>query len=109
MAKMREYLQMDTEIPFQEFRDYYEQLLGYLKTNYEGMNSDELIQTRYILDIVSNNSQTRGARKDADSKKYKKISEKCSFWSDAVNFRLQNNGMTQQEIDDRVGQLTEEN
>jgi hypothetical protein len=107
MNKMREYLQMDTEIPFTEFRDYYEQLLDYLQKNYDGLNNDELIQTRYILDIVGNNGQTRATRKDLESKKYKKISEKCSFWSDAVNFRLQKNGMTQQEIDERIEQLNE--
>jgi len=107
LSKMREYLQMETEIPFNEFKEYYEHVLEYLQKNYDGMQNDELISARFILDIVSNNAKARAARKGLDSKKYKKMSEKCAFWSSAINFRLQNSGMTQQEIDEKIEQLNE--
>lgn len=107
MSKMREYLQMETEIPFAEFKEYYDNVMDYLQKNYNRMDNNELISARFILDIVSNNAKARAARKGPDSKKYKKISEKCTFWSNAINFRLQNDGMTQQEIDEKIEQLNE--
>lgn len=107
LSKMREYLHMETEIPFTEFKEYYDHVLEHLQKNYNSMQNDELISARFILDIVSNNAKSRAARKGLDSKKYKKISEKCAFWSGAINFRLQNDGMTQQEIDEKIEQLNE--
>lgn len=107
LGKIREYLQMETEIPFAEFKEYYDNVMDYLQKNYNTMQNEELISAQFILDIVSNNAKARAARKGQDSKKYKKMSEKCAFWSNAINFRLQNSGMTQQEIDEKIEQLSE--
>lgn len=107
LSKMREYLQMETEIAFTEFKEYYEQIMEYLQNNYDGMANEDLITARFILDVVSNNGKARATRKDPDSKKYKKMSEKSTFWSGAINYRLQQNGMTQQEIDEKIEQISE--
>ena len=40
-TKMQEYLGMDTEIPFQEFSEYYRKVLNYLNSNYEQMSREE--------------------------------------------------------------------
>lgn len=104
---MREFLQMEIEIAFIEFKEYYELVMEYLQNNYDGMPNEDLITARFILDIVSNNGKARALRKDADSKKYKKMSEKCTFWSGAINYKLQQNGMTQQEIDAKIEQISE--
>ena len=99
LVKMREYLEMETEIPFEEFKDYYEQVTDYLQNSYDDMTNDELFAAKFVLDIVSSNSKSRAMRKGPESKKYKKIAEKTSFWSEAIGFKLKKAGMSQEEID----------
>lgn len=99
LAKMREYLQMDTEIDFAEFTAYYQQLMDMMTANYDSMGKDDLCKAKFILMIVSTNSESRALRKGTAAKKYKKIKEKTSFWSEAINYRLLKEGMAQQEID----------
>ena len=108
LTKMREYLKMDSEIPFEEFKDYYGQNMNYLQTNYDGMNNDELFTAKYILDIVSSNGESRALRKGPESKKYKKMGEKAAFWSDAIEFRLKKEGMSKQDIDTAVAKIGQE-
>jgi len=108
LGKMKEYLKMDSEIPFTEFKDYYQQLIDCLQAGYEKMERPELLTAKFVLDIVNSNSKYRAQRKGADSKKYKKISEKTSFWSDAINYRLIKEGMTQEEIDAGLAQIGQE-
>lgn len=108
LAKMREYLKMDSEIPFAEFRDYYEQVTGYLQANYDGMEKEELFAAKFILDIVSSNSKGRAMRKGPEVKKYKKMGEKTAFWSEAIEFRLKKDGMSKQDIDAAVAAIVQD-
>jgi len=108
LAKMREYLKMETEIAFEEFKDYYEQIMDYLQNSYDGMTDNELFAARFVLDIVSSNSKSRAIRKGPESKKYKKIAEKTSFWSEAIEFRLKKAGMSQHDIDAAVAKIGQE-
>ncbi len=108
LAKMREYLKMESEIPFEEFKDYYEQVMDYLQNNYDNMTNDELLVAKFVLDIVSSNSKSRAIRKGPESKKYKKMAEKTSFWSEAIDFRLKNAGMSKEDIDTGVAKIGQE-
>lgn len=105
LAKMKEYLAMDSEIDFTEFGSYYKQLMDYLLANYENMDKDALCRAKFILGILAANSGDRAHRKGANVKKYKKMQEKTNFWSNAINFRLQKEGMSQQEIDEQVEKI----
>lgn len=105
--KMYEYLNMDTEIPFEEFTAYYKKVMDYLKSNYEEMEKENLLDAKFILNIMSSNSTMRAQRKGPQTKKYKKMGEKTSFWGNAINFRLINSGMTQAEIDEIIENMTE--
>lgn len=108
LEKMKEYLKMDSEIPFTEFVDYYNQVIGFLQTNHESLEQEDLFKAKYILSIVSSNAQARAQRKGPESKKYKKMGEKTGFWSNAINFRLQKEGLSQQEIDEAVEKVNPE-
>lgn len=108
LEKMKEYLKMDTEIPFSEFTAYYNELIKSLQSGYEGMENKELFQAKYILTIVASNARNRAQRKGPESKKYKKMGDKCSFWSDAINYRLVKSGLSQQEIDEQVAAVNPE-
>lgn len=107
MEKMNEYLNMDTEIPFEEFTAYYAQVMDQLKENYEKMENEDLLKVKFILSIISTNGTMRAQRKGSNSKKYKKISEKATFWGDAINLRLLKSGMSQEEIDQSMNNMTE--
>lgn len=102
MTKMKEYLGMDTEIPYGEFNEYYQQVMGYLQANYDGMANEDLFQAKYILSIISTNAAGRAHRKGPESKKYNKISEKTSFWNKAISYRLEKSGLSPKEIEEAV-------
>ena len=100
--KMKEYLHMDTEIPYGEFSEYYKSLIDTLNTTFEDLDQDMRIKARYICSIVQANAESRGQRSKTNTKAYKKINAKCAFWTDAINFRLIKDGMTQADIDKAV-------
>jgi len=66
------------------------------------MSREQLFQAKYILQIVASNAIARSQRKSEYSKKYRKMGEKANFWSSAINFRLQKEGLSQAEIDQAV-------
>jgi hypothetical protein len=108
-GKMQEYLQMDTEIPFQEFTAYYNKVIEYLRSSFEKLEQEEKIKAKYIVSIVESNSAARAQRKGSEMKKYKKMQEKMAFWDSAIIYNLTKAGMSQQEIDDALRQLNQEN
>ena len=97
--KLKEYLSMDKEIPFAEFIEYFEKVLKVIGYEYEEYEQEELERARFIFSILQSNAVERGSRKDKNTKKYKKISEKCNLWMSAMNLRLRGLGLTQDEID----------
>lgn len=103
-SKMKEYLKMDTEIPFVEFVNYYDDMMSYLHKSFENMEKEQLLQIKLIMTVLASNSSMRAQRKGAEAKKYKKMGQKCNFWSDAVNYRLITSGVSQQEIDSYIEQ-----
>lgn len=105
--KLKEYLNMDTEIPFDEFEAYYKDVVGYLQKNYQPMDHASLIKARYITSIVAANAYDRARRKGPHAKKYRKMAEKCEFWADAIKYRLLKEGLTEEQIDEAEQKLSE--
>ena len=102
--KLKEYLHMDTEIPFEEFSDFYQSLINELNANYAELSQDSLLKSRYTCSIVQANADSRARKSKTNAKAYRKMASKCAFWADAINYRLLKEGMSQAEID----QATEE-
>lgn len=97
--KLKEYLKMDVELPFKEFESYYKEITGFLQKNFETMEQTDLIKAKYIATIVSGNASDRAKRKEKEFKKYRKMAEKSDFWADAIEFRLLQDGMTEEELE----------
>jgi len=97
--RLRGYLKMDEEISFEEFSNYYQEVLDCFLTEYQDFDVETLIKARYIASIVNANAVSRAKRKGPNAKKYKKMAEKMNFWAGALNYRLLENGLTQQQID----------
>lgn len=105
--KMKEYLNMDTEISFEEFENYYQVLMNNLKENFENYSQDELNKGYYILLNLGSNAVERAKRKGPSSKKYKKMGEKSQFWADAITHKLKKMGVTQEEINQAYSEISE--
>ena len=56
---------------------------------------------------MAGNANMRALRTDAHRKKFAKMGEKAYFWEDAIARRLKKDGMSEQELDDKVSALWE--
>lgn len=99
--KIKEYLHMETEIPFEEFSAYHKQVIETLNGSFETMDQETRLKARYICSIVQANADSREKRSKKNAKTYKKISAKAGFWMNAINYRLIKEGMSQAEIDQK--------
>ena len=105
---LKGYLSMDTEIEFSEFQDYFKEIIDYLGKNYQDLEEGQLLQFRYILNTVDANADARAARKDGNMKKYRKIADKCKFWSNAIKLKLSNEfGYDQDKLEEADARIDE--
>ncbi len=108
IAKLKTFLHIETELPIEGFSAYYKDLVDYLNTEFENLDQDALLQARYICSIVQANAGDRAKQSKASAKVFKKMSLKCSFWSDAISFRLQKNfGLSQVDMDSAMERINE--
>ncbi|MCG1026131.1 MULTISPECIES: hypothetical protein [Dehalobacter] len=108
MAKLKEYLQMETEIAFEEFKTYYTGVIEQLNKTYSEMDQAACFQARYICSIIQGNAESRAQRSKVNGKAFKKMAAKCGFWVDAIDHRLKKEGMTQNEIDVAMGEINKD-
>ena len=104
LEKLKEYLRMESEIPFEEFSEYYRSLIAELNQAFDDLDRENRLKALYICTIVQSNADARAKESKATAKTFKKISIKCAFWTDAIKFNLGKDGMTPEEIE----QATEE-
>lgn len=108
MAKLKTFLHMETELPVEEFSAYYKALIAHLTEEFEKMDQGSLLQARYVCSIVQANADDRAKKSKATGKAFRKISSKCAFWTDAINFRLLKHfDLTQAEIDSAMEQIND--
>src|ERR1700730_8104394 len=86
--KMKEYLNMDIEIPFEEFRDYYSDLIEYLKERFDALSVDEGLQALFVLYNLDSNCEYRAKQKSPNQKKYKKMHAMTNVWCAAMRKKL---------------------
>ncbi|MDR3599307.1 MAG: hypothetical protein P4L49_02290 [Desulfosporosinus sp.] len=104
LEKLKEYLHMEAEIPFEEFSEYYRNLIAELNQTFNDLDKEKRVTALYICSIVQSNAEARAKESKVNAKTFKKISAKCAFWSDAIKFNLGKDGMSPEEIE----QATEE-
>lgn len=105
--KMKEYLNMDTEIPFEEFDRYYKEVIDFLGKGWEGLGEEESMQMLFILDNLKSNADDRAKRRLKEMKKYKKIVERTDIWISAMMKRLHEMGLNDEEIGKRYEAIYE--
>jgi|GEM_PF-1420108 len=104
-GKIKEYVNMDTEISTAEFTAYYKEVVDKLVADFDKLTDEELFQAKTITSIVSGNAATRSKRKGADAKKFRKMQEKSSFWADAIEYRLKKSGISEEDIAGRSAEM----
>lgn len=106
--KMLAYLNMEEEIPFKEFDEYYKETLKEFEENYMNYNQEQGLRALFIMDNLKTNSDSRVQRKFDEAKKYKKISQRAQIWVEALFSHLIKLGMTDKEIRERMEMMYEE-
>lgn len=99
LEKLKEYLHMETEIPFDEFSEYYRILISELNQTFNDLDKEGRVQALYICSIVQSNADARAKASKVNAKAFKKMSAKCAFWADAIKFNLGKDGMSAEEIE----------
>ncbi|MGE5704088.1 MAG: hypothetical protein ACM32O_16310 [Clostridia bacterium] len=105
--KMKEYLNMDSEISFDEFDRYYKEVLDFLGTDWDKLNEEESMQMLFILDNLKSNADDRMKRRQKEAKKYKKIVDRTNIWISAMLKRLHDMGLNDEEIGKRYEAIYE--
>ncbi|MDA5110015.1 MULTISPECIES: hypothetical protein [Brevibacillus] len=105
--KMKEYLNMDTEISFEEFDGYYKKVIAFLNDNWTGLNEDETLHMLFILDNLKSNGEDRAKRKEKEAKKYAKMAQRSEIWATALIKRLRDAGLSDEEIGKRYEAIYE--
>lgn len=105
--QLRGYLNMDDEIPYEEFAEYYNNVISFLNENYENLSEEEIHKARYVMIILQSNCIDRASRKDKNMKKYKKMSEKTKLWSEATTYQLRRMGLNEKQINDVYVELND--
>lgn len=98
---------MDSEISFDEFSTYYHSLIDFLNARYQELGRDDCLKARYICSIVQANAESRAKQSKTNAKAFKKMSGKCSFWTDAIAYRLRQEGIAQAEIDQAMQEMND--
>lgn len=107
LGKLKEYLHMETEIPFDEFSDYYRQLISELNQTFNDLDKNARVQALYICSIVQSNADARAKASKINAKAFKKISAKCAFWVDTIKFNLGKDGMSAEEIEKATDEIND--
>jgi hypothetical protein len=105
--KMKEYLNMDTEISFDEFDGYYKKVVEFLNDSWTGLNEDETMHMLFILDNLKSNAEDRAKRKEKEMKKYAKMAQRTEIWANALIKRLREAGLNDEEISKRYEAIYE--
>ncbi len=106
LTRMQGFLQMDGELDAAEFNAYYKDVMDFLQRDFGELDQDGLVKMYTVTSIMGMNAMDRSARKDADAKKFKKISEKSGFWHEAIAYKLEKSfGMSRSAIDEASDQV----
>ncbi|CAM3279618.1 MULTISPECIES: hypothetical protein [Brevibacillus] len=105
--KMKEYLNMDTEISFNEFDGYYKKVVAFLNDEWTELNQDDTMHMLFILDNLKSNGEDRAKRKEKEAKKYAKMAQRTEIWANALIKRLRDEGLNDEEIGKRYEAIYE--
>ncbi|MFB4164624.1 hypothetical protein ACE1TI_12515 [Alteribacillus sp. JSM 102045] len=108
--QVQEYLNMDEEIDFKEFRSFYQEVISHLDSDTEQFNEDEIWKGLFVVESIMSNAENRAktSKNAAEPKKYKKMAQRTKLYAQNFTKRLHQLGYTQEQIGEKFEQMLEE-
>ncbi|WP_413379854.1 hypothetical protein [Alkalihalobacillus sp. 1P02AB] len=103
------YLNMEEEISFKEFNDFYKKVVDELGTTHESLEQESVWKALFIVENVMSNANGRAnEKKGSESKKYSKMAQRLELWAKNLSARLAEAGYTEDDINERFNEMLEE-
>lgn len=103
------YLNMDEEIPFEEFDQFYKKVLDVLNERNEQFTEEDVWKALFIVENLMSNADARSKEtKGALVKKYKKMAKRNELWAKNFVVRLHKFGYNDDQINARFEKMFED-
>ncbi|SHL16567.1 hypothetical protein SAMN05192535_1362 [Shouchella rhizosphaerae] len=104
--RIQQYLNMDEEISFKEFQNFYKEVINELSKAHQGMDEATLWKALFVVENIISNADGRAKEtKGAEAKKYSKMSQRLQLYAKNFGVRLGEAGYTEEDINERFQQM----
>ncbi len=101
-VKIHEYLNMDEEISFAEFEQYYKSVIKFFGESSESLQEEDIWKGLFIIENLMSNAKSRASEsKGSQQKKYKKIVDRSTLWAQNFAARLYKLGYSEEQLNER--------
>jgi hypothetical protein len=108
--EIHEYLNMDEEIPFDDFEKYYKKVIAYFNDKADQFNEEDVWKALFISENVMSNAEGRSKEvKGTKAKKYTKMSQRLTLWAQNFATRLAELGYNKDQMNERFEKMFEDN
>ncbi|WP_216829470.1 hypothetical protein [Alkalihalobacterium elongatum] len=103
------YLNMEEEISFEEFDQYYKKVLDHFSEKNEQFDETDVWRSLFIVENLMSNADARSKEtKGSLVKKYKKMTKRTELWAKNFVVRLHKFGYNDDQINERFEKMFEE-
>lgn len=107
--KIHEYLSMDEEITFEEFDQFYKNVVKQFTEVSEDLAEEDIWKGLFIIENVMSNAESRAKEtKGPKQKKYKKMADRSALWAQNFAGRLYKLGYTEEQLNQRFESMFED-
>ncbi|MCM2674950.1 hypothetical protein [Alkalicoccobacillus plakortidis] len=100
------YLNMEEEIPFKEFQDFYKKVIDRLAAEGTELDEESLWKVLFVVENIISNAEGRANdTKGSESKKYAKMASRLQLWAKNFGTRLGTAGYTEDDINERFSEM----
>jgi hypothetical protein len=108
-VKIHEYLNMDEEISFEEFDQFYKTVIKYFGEKADVLVEEDIWKGLFTIENLMSNAKSRlKEEKGTKQKKFKKIVERSSLWAQNFAGKLYKLGYTEEQLNERFEQMFED-
>nr|WP_091580698.1 hypothetical protein [Alteribacillus bidgolensis] len=108
--QVQKYLNMDEEIAFKEFQQFYQDVISQLDSEAESFQEDKIWKGLFVVESIMSNAENRAktTKSASETKKYKKMAKRTKLYAQNFTRRLHQFGYTQEHIGEKFEQMLEE-
>ncbi|MCE7794354.1 hypothetical protein K8O68_18395 [Salipaludibacillus sp. CUR1] len=103
------YLNMDEEIPFDEFEKYYKKVLKYFNEQADQFEEEDVWKALFISENVMSNAEGRAKEEKGNkAKKYSRMAQRLTLWAQNFAARLAEMGYNKDQMNERFEKMFED-